>query len=55
MRKAVYVTAIIVIIFLIQPIAQVTVVDANPFSSLSLGDKISRKQSLQHHSDFCNI
>ena len=39
MRKAVYVTAIIVIIFLIQPIAQVTMVDANPFSSLSLGIK----------------
>ena len=30
-------TSILVIIFLIQPIVQVTVVDANPFSNLSLG------------------
>jgi hypothetical protein len=32
-------TAVLVIIFLMQPIAQVTVVDANPFSGLSLGIK----------------
>jgi hypothetical protein len=40
MRKAVLaLTTLLMIIFLIQPIAQITVVDANPLSGLSLGIK----------------
>ncbi len=39
MRKAVYVTAVLVIGFLIQPLAEVAVVEANPLSGLSIGIK----------------
>jgi hypothetical protein len=40
MRRAVLaLTAILVIVFLLQPMAQVTVVEANPFSGLSIGIK----------------
>jgi hypothetical protein len=36
MRKAVYVTAVLVIVFLIQSLSEVAVVEANPFSGLSI-------------------
>ena len=39
MRKAVYVTTVLVIGFLIQSLAEVAVVEANPLSGLSIGIK----------------
>lgn len=39
MRKAVWATAILLMVFLIQPLAQIVIVKANPFSGLSIGIK----------------